>query len=152
LDPRLLRTNSRSGTTLLNDYNLLDWIGRVRFNFAFPVTAQIDYVNNTAANSFSLGAGNGGSGYLIDLFGGQLQEPWQFRIGASFHHVESDAVLAAYNTDEWWFPTRGEGYRIHGGVVVHRGITISGSYLHQTLIDLSAVFERWMFTVDIDWP
>jgi hypothetical protein len=152
LDPRLLRTNSKSGTHLLNDYNILDLIGRVRFNLVFPFTAQIDYVKNTAANTFSAGAGNGDSGYLIDLFAGQLQEAGQFRAGVSFHHVESDAVLAAYNTDEWWFPTRGEGYRIHGGVVVHRGITVSGSYLHQTLIDLSAKFERWMLTVDIDWP
>ncbi|HSE41860.1 MAG TPA: putative porin, partial [Acidobacteriota bacterium] len=33
----LLRTNTRNGNELANDYNLLDFIGRARFNFAIPV-------------------------------------------------------------------------------------------------------------------
>jgi len=152
LDPTLLRTNSKSGTRLINDYNIIDLIGRARWSLALPITAQIDYVKNVAADSFTTSSGNGDSGYLIDLFVGQLQEAYQFQAGVSFHRVESDAVLAAYNTDEWWFPTRGEGYRIHGGFVIHPAVILSASYLHQTLIDQKAVFGRWLITVDIRWP
>jgi hypothetical protein len=152
LDPSLLRGNTRIGSLLLNDYNLIDLIGRVRFGSHIPLTAQIDYVKNTAADIFLPGLGNGDQGYMIDVFAGQLQSKGQFRAGINYHHVESDAVLAAYNIDDWWFPTRGEGWRFHGGYMIFSELSVQFSYLRQTFIDQEPLFERWMFTAEFNWP
>ena len=154
LDPSLVRTNTRSGFGLLNDYNLFDLIGRVRFGFEFvPIMAQFDYVHNTAANSFDPSMpGNGDTGWLVEATVGQFEEVGDFELGWAYHHVESDAVLAAYNTDDWWFPTRGEGYRIHGGLMVAPHVIISASYLNQSFIDQSPEFKRWQVNCIVKWP
>jgi hypothetical protein len=149
----LLRTNTRSGTVLANDYNLVDLIARARWNLTIPITAQIDYVKNVAADNFiSPGVGNGDSAYMADFLVGQLQEPFDFRAGFAYHWVESDAVLAAYNIDEWWFPTRGEGYRIHGSVLPLKQLAFHVSYINQTLIDQDSEFKRWLVSAEINWP
>jgi hypothetical protein len=148
----LLRTNTRNGTELANDYNLVDLIARARWNLSIPITAQIDYVINVAADNFAPGAGNGDSAYMADILLGQLQEPFDFRAGFAYHWVESDAVLAAYNIDEWWFPTRGEGYRIHGSVLPLKQLAFHVSYIHQTLIDQEPEFKRWLISAEINWP
>jgi len=153
LDPALLRGNTRTVALLLNDYNLLDLIGRFRLNLKIPVTAQIDFVTNRSADVFTPGlAGNGDQGYLLEFFIGQLQSRGNFRIAYGRHRVESDAVLAAYNTDDWWFPTRGEGYRITGAVMLLQSMSIHVSYLNQTLIDQSAEFKRLQISAEFNWP
>ena len=153
LEVPLLRTNTRAGELLVNDYNLVDLIARARWNFSIPITAQIDFVKNISADEFTtVAAGNGDSAYMADILVGQLQEPFGFRAGFSYHRVESDAVLAAYNTDEWWFPTRGEGYRIHGSVLPWKELAFHVSYIHQTLIDQDPEFKRWLISAEINWP
>ncbi len=149
----LLRTNTRAGTVLANDYNLMDFIARARWSLSIPITAQIDYVKNLAAENFTPNvAGNGDTAYMADFIVGELQEPFDFRAGFAYHWVESDAVLAAYNIDEWWFPTRGEGYRIHGSVLPWKPFAFHVSYINQTLIDQDAVFVRWLVSAEINWP
>ncbi len=153
LDPSLLRGNTRAGARLLNDYNLLDFIARLRFQFSIPVTAQIDFVTNRAAKVFTPGmAGNGDYGYLFEFFIGQLQNQGNVRFGYAHHRVKSDAVLAAYNTDDWWFPTRGEGYRLTAGVMVLSSMSIQASYLSQTLVEQSAKFKRLQISAEFNWP
>jgi hypothetical protein len=150
---QLFRTNTRAGSTLLNDYNLLDLLSRVRFAFKIPVTAQFDYVKNLSADTFiALQPGNGDTGYFAEVFVGQLQQKLDFRVGVNYHHVESDAVLAAYNTDDWWFPTRGEGYRIHGSFMPWTPLILHASYLNQTFIGQDNEFVRWQFWAEINWP
>jgi Putative porin len=149
----LLRTNTRPGNELVNDYNLLNTIVRARWNLTVPITAQFDYVKNLAADTFTSGApGNGDDAYMADLFIGQLQTPFGFRAGFAYHWVESDAVLAAYNTDEWWIPTRGEGYRIHGSILPWKQFAFHVAYINQHLIDQSQKFERWLISAEINWP
>jgi len=150
---QLLRTNTRAGSILPNDYNLVDFIGRARWNLIIPLTAQFNYVKNVAADTFITSApGNGDYAYMADVLVGQLQEPFGFRAGFAYHWVESDAVLAAYNIDEWWFPTRGEGYRIHGGILPWKEFAFHVSYINQTLIDQTNEFERWLISAEINWP
>lgn len=153
LEIQLFRTNTRFGGQLANDYNLLDFIGRVRFGFRIPITGQIDFVKNLAADVFDpIQAGNGDEGYFAEFVIGQIQQPHDFRAGISYNHVESDAVLAAYNTDDWWFPTRGEGYRIHGSFMAWKELAFHASFLNQTLISQKNHFKRWQFSAEINWP
>src|SRR5262249_31875631 len=99
LDVVLLRTNTRAGADLANGYHLLDTIGRIRFGFSIPITLQIDYVHNFDANTFDPNIpGNGDSGYLAEAIIGKNSEPGDWFGQFSYHRVESDAVLAAYNT------------------------------------------------------
>lgn len=149
----LFRTNTRVGGLLLNDYNLMDFVARLRLSFKIPVTGQLNYVKNLAADTFlPEQPGNGDQGYLAEVLVGQLQEQFNFRVGVTFHHVESDAVLAAYNTDDWWFPTRGEGYRIHGSFMAWKQVMFHASYLDQTFIGQENEFKRWQFSAEINWP
>lgn len=149
----LLRTNTRAGSVLANDYNLADFIARLRLSFQIPVTAQFNYVKNLAADTFTPGMpGNGEEGYVAEVLIGQIQQPLHFRFGVTYHHVESDAVLAAYNTDQWWFPTRGKGYRIHGSFMAWKTLILHASYLNQTFIGLENEFKRWQFSAEVNWP
>jgi Putative porin len=150
----LLRTNTRAGLDrLANGYHLLDVIGRVRFGFSVPLTAQIDYVKNLDADTFDPAVpGNGDSGYLAEAIIGKNAEPGDWFGQFGYHRVESDAVLAAYNTDDWWFPTRGEGYRIQTGAVIVRTLSARFSYLRQHLIGRSQILPRYQITFNIDWP
>jgi len=153
LGTSLVRTNTRSGATVLNDYNLLDMIARIRINLLLPLRVQVDYVVNTAKETFiPTLAGNGDQGLLAEFFVGNIEKPHGFRLGYAYHRVESDAVFAAYNTDDWWFPTRGEGYRLRGSFKPIEHMILSLSYLKQTLIGQEAEFKRLQVSAEIDWP
>ncbi|MCI0411224.1 putative porin [bacterium] len=173
----LFRTNTRSDPTLINDYNLLDLIGRVRFNFSIPLVVQLDHVHNTAAPDTSMPlvnavrlnrlrspnspkattdhtipTGRGNDGILAEILIGKLDVARDFRIGYGFHRVESDAVLAAYSTDDWWFVTRVKGHRFRFSFMPVQSVLFHFSFLRQTLIDQVGSFSRLQISTEINWP
>ena len=96
--------------------------------------------------------GNGETGYIVEGAVGSIESGGNFRASISYHRVESDAVLAAYDTDDWWLPTRGQGFRILTSSRVARPLILTFSYLDQKLIGTDLHFKRYQASAEIVWP
>jgi hypothetical protein len=93
------RTNRRVGTTtrLVSDYRLLDLqlVGHARVA-GLPFEARLDFVRN-------LGADDQNDGARASIVLGDSRRPGGWEFGAAAQRIQRDAVLAAFNSDEWWF-------------------------------------------------
>ncbi|MEO5624795.1 MAG: hypothetical protein ABIQ70_02160 [Dokdonella sp.] len=139
------RTNSVVAGRYVNDYRLLDLQLVGRYKLArWPIEVRFDRVHNLGADV----ARDGTRGSLT--VGDRLQpQGWEF--GYANQRIERDAVLAAFNSDEWWFhsATRGQLAWVGYGLDATWNLRLSGfrerrDGLHRDTdrlrVDLSA---RW---------
>lgn len=102
----LTRTNRRlpANGPLLSDYRLLDLqlVGRTRIA-DWPLEARLDLVRN-------LGADDQRDGARFSLVLGSRLQPGGWEFGYSNQRIQRDAVLAAFNEDDWWFHSFTHGY------------------------------------------
>lgn len=102
----LARTNRRvAGTNrLVSDYRLLDLqlIGRTSVG-SWPLEARIDLVRN-------LGADDRRDGARFSLVLGDRRRAGGWEFGYSNQRIQRDAVMAAFNEDDWWFHSFAHGY------------------------------------------
>jgi hypothetical protein len=93
----LARTNRVVAGHYLNDYRLLDLqlVGRYRMA-KWPIEVRLEGVRNVGADV----AREGARGSLV--IGDRLKpRGWEF--GYANERIQRDAVVAAFNSDEWWF-------------------------------------------------
>ncbi|MEO7325276.1 MAG: hypothetical protein ABIW82_10660 [Dokdonella sp.] len=106
----------------VNDYHLLDLqlIGRYKLAH-WPIELRLDRVHNLGADV----ARDGTRGSLT--VGDRLQpQGWEF--GYANQRIQRDAVLAAFNSDEWWFhsATRGQLAWVGYGLDATWNLRLSG--------------------------
>lgn len=127
----LSRTNRKLGPTLLSDYRLLDLqlVGRTEFG-TWPVELRLDYVHNTGADD----ANKGGRGSLVV---GDRWQPHGWEFGFAYQRVQRDAVMAAFNEDDWWFHsfTRGGMPWIGYGIAERWSLRLAGFDERRDLLD-----------------
>jgi hypothetical protein len=92
-------TNRTSGTgaqtQFLSDFELVDLYSRLTFTrWPIPLTAVMDYVHNA-------GAPDRDDGIWTEFYVGQLKQRGDWRVGYGYALVETDAVLSAFNSDDW---------------------------------------------------
>lgn len=105
----LARTNTIVDHALVNDYRLLDLqlVGNMRAG-SWPIEARLDVVNNLGADD----ANEGVRGSVV--FGdARLPRGWEF--GAVAQRIQRDAVMAAFNSDDWWFHSAARGQMLWVG-------------------------------------
>ena len=101
----LTRTNRRRPDgLLLSDYRLLDLqlVGRSAIG-DWPLEARLDLVRN-------LGADDQRDGARFSLVLGSRLRPGGWEFGYSNQRIQRDAVLAAFNEDDWWFHSFTHGF------------------------------------------
>jgi hypothetical protein len=102
----LARTNRRlpANGPLLSDYRLLDLqlVGRSTLG-EWPLEARLDLVRN-------LGADDQRDGARLSLVLGSRLVPGGWELGYATQRIQRDAVLAAFNEDDWWFHSFTHGY------------------------------------------
>lgn len=101
----LTRTNRRLvNGRLASDYRLLDLqlVGRTVLG-EWPLEARIDLVRN-------LGADTARDGARFSLVLGDRFQPGGWEFGYSNQRIQRDAVLAAFNEDDWWFHSFANGF------------------------------------------
>jgi len=93
------RTNRVSMANLVSEYELLD-VQLVVWSRAagVPIRMALDLVEN-------LGGVADDQGVHFSLSAGSSKKPGGWSGGVAFQRVERDAVLAAFNSDDWWFPS-----------------------------------------------
>lgn len=91
------RTNRVLAGEYISDFNLLDLQINGHVDLGnWPIDLSLEYVRN-------LGADNSQDGWRIGLSAGDRQIPGGLEFGIVWQRIQRDAVLAAFNSDDWWF-------------------------------------------------
>lgn len=135
------RTNRRNASGLISDYELAvasfgtGWMVGQR-----PLTLDLEFAKNLGADNLDE------AGRLSLRWGDVRDQPWE--AGYAYQRIQRDAVQAAFNEDDWWFPTNVRGYSAWYGhrLTDHWTLKISGfverrddleQHLKRVLIDLN---------------
>ncbi|MEM7708622.1 MAG: hypothetical protein AAF358_23905 [Pseudomonadota bacterium] len=104
VEDRRTRTNRLLNGSLANDYEMLDlqleMVWPTRFG---PLLAQLDVMQNLAAEEEDEGA-------RFSVILGNASRIGGWEVGYSLQRIQREAVMAAFNEDDWWFPTAMRGY------------------------------------------
>lgn len=144
LKSHLVRQNSSApysgGLRPLSGFRLADLLVRLRFPaLRLPVAVSLDGIHNFAAKGTSRDAFEGA------LAVGSVGTPGTWRAFYMFQYVERDAVVGAYNTDDWWFHSRYRGHRAGVAVTLAPQVYVQGTFLVQRRLDLKAWLNRITF-------
>jgi hypothetical protein len=130
------------GQRLESGFQLADFLVRFRFlAFTLPVTLSLDGIHNFEADPGNREAFEGAVAV------GSVGTPGTWRAFYMYQYVQRDAVVGAYNTDDWWFHSRYRGHRAGVAVTVLPQVFVQGAIVFQQRLDLKATLNR--ITVDL---
>ena len=137
-----------SGSRYANDFRLVDSLARVRIGggWRFPLSLSLDWVHNFGAEVHHYA-----DGVEAALRVGREGAPGDVQLFDIYQYVDRDAVVGAYNTDDWWFHSWYVGHRVGFSVTVLPQVVLRPSvvfqrrqdrehYLNRYLIDLVKIF------------
>ena len=144
LKSHLVRQNSpepyAGGQRPESGFRLADLLVRVRFPaLSLPVTVSIDGIHNFEARTPNRDA------FEAALAVGSVGTPGTWRAFYMYQYVQRDAVVGAYNTDDWWFHSRYIGHRAGVAVTILPQVYFQGTFLVQRRLDLHAWLNRITF-------
>lgn len=99
----LARSNRRIAGRLASDFRLLDL--QLGFDTRFagaPLRTRVDLVRNLGADL----ARDGARGSVV---WGDARDAGALELGLAYQRVQRDAVMAAFNSEDWWFHTAMRG-------------------------------------------
>jgi hypothetical protein len=146
LEDHFVRQNrfvTRSGRReLASDFRIVDVLARLRWTaFQLPLQVSVDLARNFGAVADERDAFEG------SVAVGQLGTPGQWRFFYTYQYVEREAVIGAYNTDDWWFHSRYRGHRAGLGVTFLPRVFVQGTVMFQRRLDLKPTLNR--YTLDL---
>lgn len=141
----LSRTNRVADGRLVSDYRVLDlqFMGRTELA-GLPLRAGLDLARNLGADSLR-DAGR------FDLRLGDASIPRGWELGYSMQRIQRDAVPAAFNDDDWWFPTAMRGYSLWAGYGLSSHWRLRAHGLVETRDGLDHSTRRLLFDVIAHW-
>jgi Putative porin len=126
-------------------YHIADLIIRFRFPVAgIPVAVSLDGLKNYGVRDEARSDGDAFEGTVAV---GRVGNPWDWRVFYTYQYVERDALLGAYNTDDWWFHTWYRGSRAGVAVTLLPRVFLQGAVMFQKRLDLQKTLNR--ITVDL---
>lgn len=141
LPEQLVRTNRLAGGELASDFRIVDLFLDVRLAAAGrPLDLSLDVAHNLEAEE-------DGSAARFGAVWGRAEGVGAWELGGAWQRVERDAVLAAFNEDDWWFPTRMRGFRLWAGVGLGPATALEVAYFRERRDDLDDHVERLF----VDW-
>lgn len=136
------RTNRRLAGRFVSDYELVD----LRLGLRLPAGAgsielSLDGIENLGADDAE-SAGRAEATFRARTEGG-------FEAGLTAQRIEADAVLAAFNSDDWWFHSASRGGSAWAGWVFPRDLALRAAFFSERRDDQ----ERWTerFLLDLTW-
>ena len=137
----LARTNTIVAGRLVEDYRLLDLqlVGRTG-TARWPVEARLDLVRN-------LGADDEQDGVRASLRVGDALLPRAWEFGYVYQNIQRDAVMAAFNSDDWWFHSATRGHMLWAGYGIDETWSLRVSGFHEIRDGLREYTDR--LTVDL---
>jgi hypothetical protein len=141
----LARTNTIVGGRLVNEYRLLDaqLVGRTALA-RWPIEARIDYVHN-------LGADGVNEGVRASLVAGDRTKPRGWEFGYVFQRIQRDAVMAAFNSDDWWFHSAVRGHMLWVGYGIDATWDLRLGGFHERRDGLDEYTDRLRLDLTARW-
>ncbi len=126
----------------LSKFQLLDNLVRLQFPVAcLPVTVSLDFVHN-----FGI-VGRGPNAYEAGVIVGSVGAPRNWRAFFFYQYIGQEALVGAYNSDEWWWHTWAEGYRFGASYTILPMVYIEPAMVVQRRLDLDYWVTRVMVSV-----
>ncbi len=142
--PNLIRQNypNASLTGLLSNYRIADFLVRLRFSLgSVPVLVSLDGVKNFGLQGVAKDEGEG-EAFEGNLTLGRVGTPWNWRFFYTFQYIERDALIGAYNTDDWWLHSWYSAHRIGLALTVLPNVFVQGSIVFQKRLDRQNYLNR----------
>ncbi len=141
----LARTNRVVGGRLVSDYRLLDLQLQGRTELVGqPLQIGLDIARNLGADDLRDAA-------RFDLRLGDAGRSGGWEVGYALQRVQRDAIMAAFNDDDWWFASAVRGYTLWlgYGVSSHWRLRLQGFV--ETRDDLQRSTRRLLLDVQARW-
>lgn len=116
MEPRIRRQNTRVGGQFVFDYQVLDFVGRLRLDGMVPVQLVGDFCLNTAVDAQRQGL------WLAAVLGSLRTTV--VRGEYTFAKVDRDATLAAFGADDFFWVTGWKGHRLDLGVRIKEPVSL----------------------------
>jgi hypothetical protein len=139
------RTNRRAAGRYVSDYELLDLQFALRASaWEVPFEARLDLVRNLGADDRRDAA------RFSTIFGrADIANAWE--LGLAYERIQRDAVLAAFNADDWWFHSFARGFMpwLAYGITDNVSVRLAGFFerrddqpdnIDRLLLDVRAVW------------
>lgn len=118
-------------------FQLLDLLVKLQFPVAgLPVTVSLDGIHNFGA------VGTGPNAYEASVTVGSVGTPATWRAFFVYQYVGRDALVGAYNTDDWWFHSWYRGVRTGLAITILPRVFLQGSVMFQRRFDLEYTLNR----------
>ena len=134
LEPKIRRQNTRVAGAIVNDYDVVDAIVRVRRTGSIPVQIVADGCLNTAVDDRNRGL------WLAVVAGSTLTS--KLRLEYVYAFVDPDATLGAYPTDDFFWTTGWQGHKADLGVGIGSHVALHAVGSLQRFKDSPRVEER----------
>jgi Putative porin len=135
LEPMIRRQNSRDANGLVPDlYRTADIVGRIKVNGAMPLELVGDYAWNTKLSENNRGL------WIAAILGNLTTS--RARAEYTYAKIDKDAVVAAFNTDDFFWATGWQGHRLEVGTRVSDRMTAHAIGQIQRFKDSPNVAER----------
>jgi len=123
-------------------FELLDTLVKLQFPVVgLPVTVSLDVIHN-----FGI-VGTGPNAYEAGLTVGTVGTPRTWRAFFTYQYIGRDALVGAYNTDDWWWHTWAEGYRFGFSYTILPMVYVQPAVVFQRRLDSNYWINR--VTVDL---
>ena len=75
---------------------------------------------------------------------GALGTPGQFRASYGYQYIQRDAMVGAYNSDDWWYHTWYEGHRVALAWTFLPGVYLQTAFTVQRRLDQQYWLNRYL--------
>lgn len=145
VDPQYYRENRvvfvNGGLAYKSKFDLLDTLVKFQFPVAgLPVTVSLDFIHNFGV------VGSGPNAYEAGVTVGSVGTPRTWRAFLVYQNIGRDALVAAYNTDDWWWHTWAEGYRFGFSYTILPMVYLQPAVVFQRRLD----YPSWINRVTVD--
>jgi hypothetical protein len=122
-----------------SDFHVADLLVRLHFPVGpVPVTVSLDGVHNFAADPGRRNAFDG------TVTAGRLGTPGEFRASYSYQYIQRDAIVGAYNSDDWWYHTWYEGHRLAVAWTFLPNLYLQAAFTVQRRLDTQYWVHRYL--------
>jgi hypothetical protein len=145
LEPAIRRQNTRLGGLIVNDYHVVDLIGRIRRGGQVPLQLIGNYCWNTAVDQN--GKGLWLAAVLGDLGTSRAQAEY------TYAKIDRDATVAAFNADDYLWGTGWEGHRADLATGTVKSSSIHAIAQWQRFKDSPdpVVRDQWVKRYRLEW-
>jgi hypothetical protein len=145
VDPRYYRENRvvfvNGNLAYQSKFQLLDLFVKLQFPIGgLPVTVSLDGIHNFGA------VGPGSNAYEAAVSVGSVGTPRNWRAFFVYQYIGRDALVGAYNTDDWWWHTWAEGYRAGFAYTILPMVYLQPAFVLQRRLD----YAFWINRVTVD--